>query len=185
MLESRVRRHVSRIRRGTRNCAEISAAPFGAVVAERVMRRRFARVPTSLKPAVQRLQAPATVIASNSSYCATIFSEYLTVYMCVSSIQNLSCVMCVFSCVSVLVCVCWCLCHQITVLFVCVCFNACVCRDGIFQKNWKWKQTQTNKHTHDTTKINIAPARARMTRTNREECTIFDIFCCFYWLLAS
>ena len=50
-----------------------------------------------------------------------LFSEYLTVYMCVSSIQNLSCVMCVFSCVSVLVCVCWCLCHQITVLFVCVC----------------------------------------------------------------
>ena len=106
-----------------------------------------------------------------------LFSEYLTVYMCVSSIQNLSCVMCVFSCVSVLVCVCWCLCHQITVLFVCVCFNACVCRDGIFQKNWKWKQTRTNKHTHDTTKINIAPARARMTRTNREKCTIFDIFC--------
>ena len=73
VLENRVRRHAPRIRRGTRNCAEISAAPFGAVVAERVMRRRFARVPTSLKPAVQRLQAPATVTASNSSYCVTIF----------------------------------------------------------------------------------------------------------------
>ena len=76
-----------------------------------------------------------------------LFSEYLTVCMCVSSIQNLSCVMCVFSCVSVLVCVCWCLCHQITVLFVCVCFNACVCRDGIFQKKLKLK-TNTDKQTH-------------------------------------
>ena len=77
-----------------------------------------------------------------------LFSEYLTVYMCVSSIQNLSCVMCVFSCVSVLVCVCWCLCHQITVLFVCVCvLTRAFVETEYFKKKLKLK-TNTDKQTH-------------------------------------
>ena len=148
MLESRVRRHVSRIRRGTRNCAEISAAPFGAVVAERVMRRRFARVPTSLKPGIQRLQAPATVTAPNSTYCVTISWIFHGVYVSVSSIQDLFvCDVCVFVCycVCVLVCVCVRVCVR-------VCFLVCSSRRNIINKiENENTHARTHKHTHTNT----------------------------------
>ena len=107
VLENRVRRHAPRIRRGTRNCAEISAVRLS----------RSTRVPTSLKPAVQRLQAPATVTAPNSTYCLTIAWIFHGVYVSVSSIQDLLCVMYAFLCVTALVC--WCVCVFVYV-FVCV-----------------------------------------------------------------
>ena len=74
------------------------------------MRRRFARVPTSLKPAVQRLQAPATVTAPNSTYCVTISWIFHGVYVSVSSIQNSLCVMYAFLCITALVRSCVCVC---------------------------------------------------------------------------
>ena len=156
VLENRVRRHAPRIRRKTRNSAEISAVRLS----------RSTRVPTSLKPAVQRLQAPATVTAPNSTYCSTISWIFHGVYVSVSSIQDLLCVMYAFLCVTALVCWCVCVCVR---LCVCVCVLVCSSRRNIINKNWKWQharthaQTYTHKHTLSHTHTHLNKCKMQVT----------------------